>query len=81
MILENIALRNILCSILKKIMFISDLVSSLNEKKFILFFFPTRIQPYIVCPPDKGKEIITKFVSRESLENDVVESNTGFGRE
>lgn len=62
-------------------MFISDLVSSLNEKKFILFFPPTRIQPYIVCPPDKGKEIITKFVSRESLENDVVESNTGFGRE
>lgn len=42
MILENIALRNILCSILKKIMFISDLVSSLNEKKFILFFSPDK---------------------------------------
>lgn len=33
----------------------------------------TRIQPYIICTPDKGKEIITKFVSRESSENDVVE--------
>lgn len=62
-------------------MFITDLVSSLNEKKIYTFFPPTRIQPHIVCPPDKGKEIISRFVSRESSENDVVESNTGFGRE
>lgn len=39
MILENIVLRNIFCFILKKIMFILDLVLSLNEKKFIFFFF------------------------------------------
>lgn len=31
-------------------------------KKYFIFFSRTRIQPYIICPPDKGKEIITMII-------------------
>lgn len=81
MILENNIFRHILCSILKFFSFITDLVSSLSEKKYFILFPPTRIRLYVICPPDKGKEIIIKLVSCESSENGVVEGEAGCGSE